>query len=88
MVYGDGSQQWRNGEHLGPPAKSGFGPHVEFDKGKVHFQWVLPHVNIYGNDLADTLAKKGLDQGWRTNGTRATDVKRHNILGMPPFRRV
>ncbi|GFU36267.1 hypothetical protein TNCV_559091 [Trichonephila clavipes] len=28
--------QWRNGEHLGPPAKSGIGPQVGFYKEKVH----------------------------------------------------
>ncbi|GFS50906.1 hypothetical protein TNCV_4848001 [Trichonephila clavipes] len=29
------AQQWRNGEHLGPPTKSGFGPpKLDFTKGR------------------------------------------------------
>ncbi|GFW47206.1 uncharacterized protein TNCV_56591 [Trichonephila clavipes] len=28
---------------------------------KVHFRWVLSHVNTYGKELADTLANQGLN---------------------------
>ncbi|GFS47431.1 RNase H domain-containing protein [Trichonephila inaurata madagascariensis] len=28
---------------------------------KAHFQQIPSHVNIYGNELADTLAEEGLD---------------------------
>ncbi|GBL88702.1 hypothetical protein AVEN_195678-1 [Araneus ventricosus] len=45
-----------------------------------HKIWWIIHRPDCTHGQADPLG-----QGWRTNGTRAIDGTRHNILGTPPF---